>query len=144
VSHWRGFAAIFVAAILLLAAGCAGDDDEGPAVTVTRSAASPTAAAQISPNLPEPELEETVRRDLAAQLDIQPSDLTFVEHCFVTWPDASVGVAEPGRVYTQGLINGWFMLFEHGGVAYRVHGAEARYVIANFVPDAVVLDFRCP
>jgi hypothetical protein len=135
---------VIMAAVLLFAAGCAGDDDEAPAPTATGSVSSPTAAAQISPNLPGSELEETVRRGLASQLDIQPSELTLVEHCFVTWPDASVGVAEPGRVYTQGLINGWFMLLEHGGVEYRVHGAEARYVIANFVPDAVVLDFHCP
>ena len=99
---------------------------------------------EVSPEMSQEELVSAVTEDLALRLGIPAADITLAEFCYVTWPDGSLGVAEPGQVYTQALVEGWLVILEADGEEYRYHGAGNRYIAANFVADAVVLDTRCP
>lgn len=121
----------FVCSILLLA-GC-GEGEAAPAV-------EPTPPSGLPARLP-----EVLRSDLANRLDVDQSRINIIEFCSLTWPDGSLGVAEPGRAYTQALVEGWLAILAVAGDKYRFHGAGDRFVAADFVPGAAVLDsVRCP
>ena len=126
---------------LLLSFVCSGflllgcGDDDGAALSV-----EPSAPAGLPSGLP-----PVLRADLANRLDIDVSGVRISEFCGVTWPDGSLGVVEPDRAYTQVLIDGWLAILQAGGNEYRFHGAGDRFIAADFVAGATVLDStRCP
>ncbi len=127
----RLLASLVLSAFVLI--GCGDDDGAEPALEAS-------APAGLAAGLP-----AALRTDLANRLDVDGSRVRIVEFCRVTWPDASLGVSEPGRVYTQVLIDGWLAILKAGGEDYRFHGAGDRFIAADFVSGATVLDStRCP
>lgn len=123
-----------VAAILVSFSLVACDDDSG------ESEGTPT----VSANATGEAILLEVQQDLADRLGVQPDEVSVLEYCEVTWPDGSLGVAEPGQVYTQALVEGWLAILAVDGEEYRYHGAGDRFIAADFVPDATVSDTRCP
>lgn len=118
-------------AFLLLGCG----DDDGVSLPI-----EPSAPAGLPSGLP-----AVLRADLANRLDIDVASVQITEFCGVTWPNASLGVVEPDRAYTQVLIDGWLAILRAGGKDYRFHGASDRFIAADFVAGATVLDStRCP
>jgi hypothetical protein len=113
---------------------CGGDE---PGRTATASAPQGARVA-LPPGTEGRDLEEILRRDLAARLGIPLGDVIIQGRCDVTWPDGSIGVAEAGAVYTQALVPGWLAILEAKGKAYRYHGTSGGYIAAGFVPGAKV------
>jgi hypothetical protein len=56
-------------------------------------------------NLPPPAVVAIA--DMAAHLNIQAEQVTVVGLEEVTWPDASLGCPEPGKMYAQVLVPGY-------------------------------------
>ena len=122
----------FVCSAFLLL-GC-GDDSRA------RLAAEPSAPAGLPSGLP-----SVLRADLANRLDVDVARVRITEFCGVTWPNGSLGVVEPDRAYTQVLIDGWLAILQAGAREYRFHGVGDRFIAADFVAGATVLEsVRCP
>lgn len=72
-------------------------------------------------------LVESSRADLAANLDVEPSEIEVLSAERVTWRDSSIGCPEAGRLYMQVLTEGARVILGLSGVEYRYHqeaGAE--------------------
>jgi hypothetical protein len=59
--------------------------------------------------------------DLADRLGVSPAGINVISQEDVTWPDASVGCPEPGRIYAQVLVPGRRIVLESGGRRYAYH-----------------------
>ncbi len=92
------------------------------------SAASPTAVITPAPNetlelpdligeVPE-EILLPIMQEVAGATGSALPDLTVVEARAVTWNDGSLGCPEPGLMYTQALVEGYWVVIEVGGNTY--------------------------
>ncbi len=69
-------------------------------------------------------VEEAVtyaKKDLAKRLDIPANAIKVLEHEEATWPDASLGMPEPGQMYAQMLTEGYRIIIEAEGKQYQYH-----------------------
>jgi hypothetical protein len=67
------------------------------------------------------EAEAYAKNDLSAKLAIPADDIKVLESGEKTWPDASLGMPEPGQVYAQVLIEGFRIVLEASGKKYEYH-----------------------
>lgn len=70
-----------------------------------------------------PAILDPMKADLAQRLGDVSKNARIVRAEQVTWPDGSIGCAQPGRLYTQALVPGYLVQFELDGKAYRYHAA---------------------
>lgn len=80
-----------------------------PTTTPTPPSGSPTDIASV---------------DLAARLGISVDEIEVVSVEEVTWPDGSLGCPEPGRMYTQALVNGSRILLRATGIVHEYHSGR--------------------
>lgn len=66
-------------------------------------------------NDPLAQVAELARADLASRLQIDPALIEVVVAERVTWPDGSLGCPQPGRFYTQALVEGFRVVLGTGG-----------------------------
>lgn len=59
--------------------------------------------------------------DLAGRLNLAAEQITVVEVERVTWPDASLGHPEPGKVYAEMRVAGYKVILEANGAQYEYH-----------------------
>jgi hypothetical protein len=64
--------------------------------------------------------------ELARQSDVDPDDIEVVTHEPVTWRDGSLGCPEPGKMYTQALVDGYRIVLRLGGKDIAYHGADGK------------------
>ena len=64
--------------------------------------------------------------DLAARLDVDPSEIEVVSVEEVTWPDGSLGCPKPGMSYTQALVDGQLIILAVDGREYEYHSGRGR------------------
>lgn len=69
-------------------------------------------------------LLDQMAQDLAQRLSVRSSELQVLAVESVTWNDGSLGCPQPGRSYTQALVPGLRVLFQHAGKTYQYHAAE--------------------
>ena len=67
------------------------------------------------------EAEAYAKKDLAARLAIPGDKIKILESGEATWPDASLGMPEPGRMYAQMLTEGFRVVLEAAGKKYAYH-----------------------
>ncbi|GAA0929306.1 hypothetical protein GCM10009554_11570 [Kribbella koreensis] len=67
------------------------------------------------------ELVARAKADLAVHLGIDESEVTVVSSEEVTWPDGSLGCPQPGRFYTQAVVQGTLTVLEAAGTQYKYH-----------------------
>jgi len=90
------------------------------------------ATKEPEPTIPEPEdpalrrLVERARKNLAARLSIDADTIELLEVESVVWSDGSLGCAQPGRVYTQALVDGIRIRLRVGKRIYHYHGGGRR------------------
>jgi hypothetical protein len=77
-------------------------------------------------------LVEGAQADLAQRLGIQPSAIEVQSVSEAEFPDASLGVPEPGKVYAQVLTPGYVIRLVVEGQTYEYHASDERLV---FVPQ---------
>jgi len=84
-------------------------------------------------------LVELAKADLAQRLGIGPNEIE-VQHVEKTeFPDASLGVPEPGKTYTQVITPGYIIELTVEGKGYVYHGS-GKCVVAVRERDSQVLD----
>jgi hypothetical protein len=65
-----------------------------------------------------PELLEPVVADAASRAGVDASAVAVITAQEMMWPDGSLGCAEPGGIYTQAVVPGYWVVVEAGGDAY--------------------------
>jgi len=76
-----------------------------------------------------PEIVSTLRQDLSKRTGIPANQLRFVAVSSQTWSDGCLGLARPGEICTQALVNGWRVTFAHGNQrwVYRTNGSGSSF-----------------
>ena len=113
-----------LAAILAgLATGASAQESTGPTrkpVAVPSSA--PPQGKLVTAEVP-PDLIEKMRADLAQQAGIAASDAKVTRAESIEWPNGALGCPEPGQMYTQAIVPGYIVEFEHQGKTYSYHAS---------------------
>ena len=105
-----------------------------PQADGTTSTATATPGQSGGPAMDVPDhLLDAARRDLSGRTGVAPSQISLAAAEEVVWPDTSLGVPEPGRVYAQVLTPGWRLILEAGGNRYEYHTDLQRVVFAGQV-----------
>lgn len=82
-------------------------------------------------------LVEQARDQLAEQLGVDPTDIEVEDFEETEFPDASLGVPEPGQMYAQVITPGYTIVLEVGGETYEFHASGDRVVLVpEDRPDA--------
>ncbi|MFQ6027056.1 MAG: hypothetical protein ACE5Q6_06150 [Dehalococcoidia bacterium] len=68
-------------------------------------------------NIPQ-EILETLTVDLGRRTEGNPEDISVAEGRAVTWSDGSLGCPQPGRIYTQALVEGFQVILSLQGQKY--------------------------
>ena len=128
--------AVLAAGVLL--AGCGSDSpsqaqpsgQESPVTDMPSDSPSPSdppSAGQTPSASPGPEEgPAAAMNDLAKRLGIDAQDVTVVSAQEVSWPDGSLGCPEPGKMYTQMIVEGSVIVLEANGKQYEYHAANGR------------------
>ncbi len=82
--------------------------------------AQPAAPAQPSPDALE---AAPAVADLAARLGVEPGEIAVESVQAETWPDASLGLPEPGMMYAQVVTSGHVVTLSCAGRTYVYHVA---------------------
>jgi hypothetical protein len=136
--HRRSIVA--VAAIVTLVVAACGADDTSESTTLPPTSASEASTSTVPErqerdpaDLPERvpaddgttvtgevpnELLDPVIADAASRAGVDAATVTVVTAQEMMWPDGSLGCAEPGGIYTQAIVPGYWVIVEAGGVAY--------------------------
>jgi hypothetical protein len=83
----------------------------------------------------QPTSVELAIADLARQTGLDPSDIEVVSHEDVTWLDGSLGCPDPGRYYTEALVEGYRIVLRANGAAVSFHGANGQRPFRCDNPD---------
>lgn len=76
----------------------------------------------------EPPIVAKCKADLVKQLDLKPADkIEVIEMTPVTWPDASLGMPEIGKMYAQVLTPGYRIILRHRGADYLYTASEKTF-----------------
>lgn len=71
-------------------------------------------------------LVSEARRDLAARLSLEESNIGLVQFEEITWPDSSLGCPHPGMKYPQVPVDGYRILLRAEGRDFAYHGDGQR------------------
>ncbi|MBP6962780.1 MAG: hypothetical protein KBC96_00065 [Armatimonadetes bacterium] len=96
------------------------------ALFVITVAAQPLFAAEA-----EPPIVGKCKADLAKRLELKAQDINAIETTPITWPDASLGIPEPGKMYAQVLTPGYRIILEARGVHYLYTASEKTFKYGN-------------
>ena len=66
----------------------------------------------------------TIYKDLTSVQNAQQEAITVVKAEAVIWNDGSLGCPQPGQVYTQALVKGYWIILEGNGRTYDYHATE--------------------
>lgn len=72
-------------------------------------------------------LEEAVdaaRQDLAGRSGVTPESISVVEAKNVTWRNGALGCPEEGMMYTQALVEGFYILLDDGEGEHAYHAGR--------------------
>ena len=107
-------AALALVAFLVLGARAAEQVEPAP------PSASPTLTEENPPvkgELPQGILDR-ILKEAAALAKVSREQLVIVRAQSVVWNDGSLGCPEPGMMYTQALVNGYWVIVEAAGKKY--------------------------
>ncbi len=96
------------------------------ALVLTGCSPTPEVAADYDEAQPLVDLAVT---DLAGRLAIEPTKITVQEVTATEFPNASLGVPEPGQMYVEMITPGYIIVLTAQGEIYEYHGAENRVVL---------------
>ena len=108
---------------------------EAPAPSETEAPPAQTSPAKGSSEA-STELPDIVLQSLAKQLDVPQSSLKVEEVAKVDWPDACLGLAQPGEMCAQVITPGYSGTFKSGRAKYEFRSDETGQV-TRLVPEAV-------
>ena len=117
--------AVAVAALMLAAGACSPQPDV-PDEAVSPAAARPASEAvpaAVTGEVPA-ELLESILDDLMAQEGLQREAIEVERSEYVIWPDGSLGCPEPGVMYTQAQVPGYWVVLRAGDRQYDYRASE--------------------
>lgn len=129
----------------LLALYIGGDD---AVVELLASVLGPRFAGGARVAVPDvPEVSEAAdaaaRAALAERLGVPPGALVLVRAAGVTFSNGALGCPQPGFAYTEALVAGFELLYEHEGVRYQYHVSVSGAQLTDCVgTDVEALPFR--
>jgi hypothetical protein len=111
-------------------AGAGASTGAVPSRTIPRI--SPPAASVDTGAVPESILAE-VRADAAVREGVAEDAVVLVRAEAIVWPDGALGCPEPGQLYTEALVPGYWVVVEAGGttIDYRITQNGTLKVCAN-------------
>lgn len=125
---------VFVTSALVLLLSACGTPDPGTSPVQGQ----PTDATE-EPGMPHPSdpamtaspadhdaLVQSARQDLARRIGVDADAIDVVTVQDVTWSDGSIGCPEPGRMYTQALVEGAWIELGHDGATYAYHWGQGQ------------------
>jgi hypothetical protein len=108
-SRWR-----VLAAVAAVAACAAPTITPSPPPTEMSPPADPQASG----------VQEAAAADLAGRLGVDRAAIEVMVAEPVTWPDGSLGCPQPGRLYTQALVDGYRVVLRAGDRVYDYHAGS--------------------
>lgn len=89
-----------------------------------------TTPKATEPDIPEGSEKFVMRAKakLSQMEGFDPNAIDTVSVEFTDFPDASLGVPEPGKSYAQVVTPGYIIILEYGGERYEFHANEDRTV----------------
>lgn len=110
----------YIAVLALVTAAC-GEGTQPSDADAT--APEPTTSTTIDPRseqVPQQVIEKATV-DLATLLKVDEAEIEVISAEAVTWSDGSLGCPEPGKVYTQALVEGHRIVLAHHERVYDYH-----------------------
>lgn len=77
----------------------------------------------VTGEVPE-QLMSDIMLDASARSGVAPQALQVIRAESVTWRDGSLGCPEPGMVYTQALVEGYWIILDADGTTYDYRASE--------------------
>jgi hypothetical protein len=74
-------------------------------------------------------LVEMAKADLAERLGVEPDDIEVQSVTEADFPDTSLGVPEPGKMYAQVITPGYVIRLAEDDAAYEYHAGDGRVVL---------------
>ena len=116
--------AVAVAALMLAAGACTPQSD-APDEAASPEAATPVAAAPAAATGEVPaELLNSILSDLMAEEGLQRDNIEVERAESVIWSDGSLGCPEPGVMYTQAQVSGYWVVLHAGDRQYDYRATE--------------------
>jgi hypothetical protein len=115
---------IAVAALGLVLAGC--ETEPQPVVEPVAEEAVEK-DPMITDHQTGPDLDASVaaaRSNLAERLEIEEAEINVVDARRVTWRDGAMGCPEPDMMYTQALVEGFYIVLEANGERHAYHAGR--------------------
>jgi len=131
---------MLVAMLLIFAAGCSAPAVQSPVptpvATPEATETGSTGATEETTAMPRSDesqiLVNLARANLRERLCVSRDEITVESVAPVEFPDTSLGVPEPGRMYSQVITPGYVIRLAAAGDLYEYHGSGNRVV---FAPD---------
>jgi hypothetical protein len=143
---------LVVAAAALLMIGCASGQAGNPADDPTQEPTSEVLPVQTEevPDSQRPEKDLTLTPsipfdstnspipadllgdmidDLAANQNIDSSQISVVEAREVVWNDGSLGCSQPGQSYTMAEVPGYYVVLQENSRQHKYHSARSGYFL---------------
>jgi hypothetical protein len=132
------YRALLTVMLGLLIVACADESGDGERIEQSGSGPGPSnepvPTTSDSPSQQRDPVSAAVA-SLAAESGADPADIAVVAHHEVTWRNGSLGCPEPGKMYTQALVDGYRIVLRADGVEYYYHGAADEPPVRCDEPD---------
>ena len=73
-------------------------------------------------------LMDAIKTDLATHTGADPSSFAVIRSESVVWNDGSLGCPQPGVMYTQAIVPGYWIVLDHDGTAYDYRASDTGLV----------------
>lgn len=73
------------------------------------------------------ELLDKIVADLAERKGVESDRILVIQAQATTWNDGSLGCPQPGVLYTQALVDGYWVILEADGDKYNYHASTSGY-----------------
>jgi hypothetical protein len=105
------------------------DRTERLTVTVLPEKINPADLPESNPIIGEvpDEILQAIIKDLVQRTDADQQDIQVIRSESVTWSDGSLGCPKPGEVYTQVLVDGYWVVLQVDEVAYDYRASQSGY-----------------
>ena len=105
--------------LICLLCGCAPSGFPSPGTP-----GEPSLEPPKPPEFSEAEAVKLAKQHLSAKLSISDEEITVVSVEKVDWPDTSLGLPEPGKVYAQVIVPGFRIVLAAKGEEYEYHAGK--------------------
>lgn len=73
------------------------------------------------------EILDSVVQDLSKRLSVSSQQIKVVQDMAVVWNDGALGCPKPGMMYTQALVNGYWIILEFEGQKFDYRATDKGY-----------------